>query len=295
MALSIRAAVALCAVSMAMAARAGLTLTPGDPLYADAKGAALKEPEGVGCSESALVVADTGHGRLVAYEWKDGTLSGGTELKVSQVTYPVRVQLGAGGDIFVLDRKARRVAKLNHSGQFVGWVEPKNASGVIAGAFRVGPEDHLYLLDIAENAVVVLDANATVTRKLELPRGKGLFTDISVDGAGTIYALDSVGATVWSADKSASAFKPFTKSLKEAMSFPSYITPDGKGTLFVVDQNGNGIVLVGPDGTYLGRRLAIGWNTGLVYYPTQVCFLGTGALALADRSNNRIQVFVVTR
>lgn len=290
-----RILIAFAALICASSARADLAIAARGPLYVDAKGVAFKAPEGVACSGTAVVVADTGNGRLVSFAWKDGSVSGGTELKLPQVTYPVRVQLDSKGNIFVLDRKARRIARLDAKGAFKGWLDPKGATGVVPVAFKLDASDNVYVLDAGGNDVLVLDASGTVTRKVALPKGEKIFTDVAVDAAGTLYAIDAVGAAVWSVEKGGAELKPLTKSMKDSMNFPAYVTTDGKGTLFVVDQNGNGLVLLGIDGSYLGRRLAIGWGEGTVYYPAQICIGDAGDMVLADRGNNRVQLFAITR
>jgi sugar lactone lactonase YvrE len=286
--------IALVALVSASSARAELAVVGRGPVYADAKGITFKAPEGVACSGSTVVVADTGNGRLVSFEWKDGFVSGGNELKVPQVTYPVRVELDGKGDILVLDRKARRIARLDPKGAFQGWLDPKGATGVVPVAFKLDASGNAYVVDGVTNDVLVLDPSGAVTRKIAPPKGK-IFTDVAVDGAGTVFALDAGAAEVWFVEKGGSELKPLTKTMKDLMSFPAYLTTDGKGTLFVVDQNGNGIVLLGIDGSFLGRRLVIGWAEGAVYYPAEICFNPGGDMLLADRGNNRVQLFSVTR
>ena len=78
------------------------------------------------------------------------------------------------------------------------------------------------------------------------------------------------------------------------MNFPVYMT-GSKGRFFLVDQNGNGIVVLGADGAFQGRQLAIGWSDGYLYYPAQLCINGAGTAFIADRGNNRVQVFDTTR
>jgi DNA-binding beta-propeller fold protein YncE len=287
--------IALAALAATPIARADLALVSRNPIYADPKGVAFRAPEGVGCSATALVVADTGNGRLVAYDFKDGSVGGGSEVKLAQVTYPTRVQLDGQGNILVLDRKAKRIARLDAKGGFKGWVDPKGAAGVIPGAFKVDGADGLYVLDLASHSVLGLDGSGTVTRRIQLPRSNALFTDLTVDAAGTLYLLDAQGKLVWSVEKGGTEVKPLSKSLKDSLNFPGYITTDGKGVLYVVDQNGNGLVLLGIDGSYLGRRLAIGWTEGTVYYPAQLCVSPGGEVVLADRGNNRVQLFSLTR
>jgi hypothetical protein len=264
-------------------------------IYQDAKEAPLRSPEGVACSDTALWVADTGNKRLVTFTLKDGRLSLGTEVKLTQLTYPTRLQLNAKGGLLALDGKSHKIVRMDEKGVYVGTVEVKgivNASAVVPGSFKVDG-DSLYLLDVAGRRVLVLDANGTVVRQLELPSG-GEFTDIAVDLAGTIYAVDGVNASLWSADKNATAFTAVVKGMKDKMNFPASIV-SSKGRLFLVDQYGNGIVTLGLDGSYQGRQLAIGWSDGTVYYPSQLCVTDGGAAFLADRYNNRVQYFTMAK
>ncbi len=265
-------------------------------IYQDAKEAPLKGPEGVACSDTALVVADTGNKRLLTFTLKAGLLSLGTEVKLTQLTYPTRLQLDSKGGIVALDGKTRKIVRMDAKGVFAGMVEVKgvaNASSIIPASFKLDASDALYLLDVAGRRVLVLDATGTVTRQLELPK-TGEFTDVAVDLAGTIFAVDGVNAALWSAEKNATAFAAIAKSMKDKMNFPASMV-SSKGKLFLVDQYGNGIVTLGIDGSYQGRQLAIGWNDGSVYYPSQLCMTEGGAAFLADRNNNRVQYFSLAR
>ena len=265
-------------------------------IYQDSKEAPLKGPEGVACSDTALVVADSGNKRLITFTLKDGRLSLGTEVKLTQLTYPTRLQLDSKGGIFALDGKTRKIVRMDPKGVYAGTVEVKgvpSASSIVPASFKLDAADALYLLDVAGHRVLVLDATGTVTRQLELP-ATGEFTDVAVDLAGTIFAVDGVNAALWSAEKNATTFAVVAKSMKDKMNFPASMV-SSKGKLFLVDQYGNGIVTLGIDGSYQGRQLAIGWNDGSVYYPSQLCMTEGGAAFLADRNNNRVQYFSLAK
>ncbi len=263
-------------------------------LYADAEEKPLKAPEGVACSDSGYVaVADTGNKRLVIYTFKGGRLGGGKEIKVEQLTSPQRVQLDAKGDLLALDLKTRKVVRITAGGAYAGPVVAKgieDSAALQPTSFKLDASGNVYLLDGPGRRVLVLDPSGNVTAQIPLPKESGVVTDIAVAAGGGLYAIDAVNAVVWSAEKGAAAFKALTPSLKDRMSFPSYITTS-KGRLFVVDQNGNGIVILGVDGSYQGRQLSIGWNDGLVNYPGQLCITESGATFVADRFNNRVQAF----
>ncbi|HEX9306799.1 MAG TPA: hypothetical protein VF894_04870, partial [Anaeromyxobacter sp.] len=149
---STRAAAALAALLAAGGARAqSLALKPEVALYQDAKEAPLKAPEGVACREDgAVVVADSGNGRLLRLTWKDGVLSAATELKVAQVTAPSDVQLDeTGAGFLVLDRKAKRIARVDPAGAFASWLDPKGVTrgSVVPVGFAVAPGGAVVVLD----------------------------------------------------------------------------------------------------------------------------------------------------
>jgi hypothetical protein len=285
---------ALLALAPAAARAQSVVLTHDGTLYADGEEKPLKAPEGVACTDSGhVVVADTGNKRLVLYTFKDGRLGPGREVRLDQLTAPQRVQIDAKGDLFAFDLKTRKVVRVTASGAYGGTILVKgieNASDVVPSAFKIDPAGNVYLLDGAGRRVLALDPSGTVTRQVQLPAEAGVVTDIAVGAGGVLYAVDAVKAVVWSAAKDDAAFKPLSQSLKDRMSFPSYITAS-RGRLFVVDQNGNGVVVLGVDGSYQGRQLSTGWGEGLVYYPAQLCVTESGTAFVADRYNNRVQVF----
>jgi sugar lactone lactonase YvrE len=265
-------------------------------IYADSADVALRAPEGVACDDrGSLVVADTGNARLLTFTWKDGSLDGGTQVKLAQLPYPVRVQIDSKGFVFALDRRARKIVRVDAKGAFAGYVEAQGEAAMTPAAFRLDAADNVHVLDVASGKVLVVSPDGRVKRQLPLPKGATGVTDVAVDSSGRIYVVDAVTAVVFAAEKEATAFKPLSASLKEMISFPTYLTPDNHGKLYVVDQNGNAVVRLGVDGTFQGRELAIGWTDGTIYYPAQLCVTEAGDAFLADRNNNRVQIFAGAR
>lgn len=290
---------AMAAVGLPAVAEAqGIILKHQLSIYADEKNVGLRAPDGIACNDSGVVISDTGNARLVKFALADKKFSAGVPIKLDQLKRPARAKALADGRILVLDEKTRSIVRVDASGKFAGRVEYKGDAApktVVPGAFDVDPSGTLFVLDLASRSVLALGANDSVTRKIDLPKARSTsFTDIAVDPAGTVYAVEAVGATVWSAAKGDAAFKQLSKSLKEYMNFPVALAV-ARGSLLVVDQHGDGIVAVGLDGIYRGRQLAMGWTDGLVRYPSQVCANAAGEVFLADRGNNRVQLFTVVR
>jgi sugar lactone lactonase YvrE len=268
-------------------------------IYFDSKGGGLKLPEGVACGESPFfIVADTGNGRLLRYSLQDGVTKGGDEFKIDQISYPVRVQLSSKGEIFALDGKQRRIVHLSPEGAFKGYIDPAglpDSSSFVPRSFKLDTADNIYVLDIFSARVLVLDPTGKYVRQVDFPEKYGFFSDLAVDSKGTIFLVDSVDAVVYSAPKDAKSFSPLSQKLEEYVNFPSSITVDSRGTIYLADQNGSGVVVLGTDGSFLGRSLVFGWKDGLVRYPAQICTNEKGEFFVADRENNRVQVFTVIK
>lgn len=294
----------ICAAFLAITAAAAgagfgaeiLKLKPVVSGYADAHGGALKQPEGVGCDgKSLVVVADTGNGRLVEYKFTGEGLTPIAEFALPQLSYPIRVQVDQKGGIYALDGRSRRIVRISPSGEFRGYVEPKDADSavpMVPRSFRIDPNGIVFILDVLSGRVLLLDPEGKIVREIAFPREFGFFSDLDVDEAGTVFVIDSVGRKVFSAPRGATAASPLPGSLKEDLDFPTSIASDGRGNLLVLDQNGGGVVVLGRDGTFRGRQLSMGWKEGLLRYPSQICVGGDGSVFIADRGNNRVQAFL---
>ncbi len=268
-------------------------------LYVDGKDAGLLFPEGVGCDgKGRFIVADSGNGRLVEFTVVDGKPVPGREIRVPELSFPMRVRVNAKGEIFALDGRQKRVVRLGPGGEFRGYVD---ASGMpppataIARSFDIGRDDAIYLLDVFAARVLVLTPDGKFARQVEFPKDYEVISDLAVDRAGTIHLLDSVKAVVYSAAKGSAQFSPLTASMKGMMKFPATITTDARGTIFVADRNAGVIFALGPDGSLRGEQLKMGWNEGLLLYPEQMCINDQEEMAIADRGNNRVQLCSIRR
>lgn len=263
-------------------------------LYADDKGGGLNQPDGVACSKNRLVVADSGNGRLVQYSIVDGELRGGKEIRLPQVVYPIRVAMNSKGDIYVLDERQRKIARLSPEGAFQQYVD-LSAGSTTGIVFPVGisldGKDNLSVLDIGGGRVMVFGDDGKFQRQVDLPKEYGFITDLATNEKGTIFLIDSVSGVVYSTAKDPAAFTPFTEKLKDELKFAAAIAADDKGLLFISDQNGGGIVVVLPDGT-TRRLFSMGWKEGALRYPSQLCINTDGDLFVTDRANSRIQRFI---
>ena len=266
-------------------------------VYSDEKGNGFNQPEGVACTGDKLIIADTGNGRLLEYSLVMGEPKGGKEIKLAQLPYPTRVLINSKGDIYVLDGRQRKIARLKPDGTFSQYVDLSAASGdisrpVVPVGIAIDESDTLYVLDEAGSRVIVVNNDGKIEREIPFPQKYGFITDVAADSKGNLFLTDAVNAVIYSATKDATAFSALTPSLKEDLKFASNIATDNKGALFVSDQNSGGIVVIGRDGTFRNRLLTFGWREGMIRYPAQICIDPQEGLFVADRGNYRIQKFV---
>jgi sugar lactone lactonase YvrE len=275
-----------------------ISLVPKLSVYTDDKDVALNVPEGIACNDKEVVAADTGNGRIIIFHYDDSGLKLETPVKLPNIASPTRVQLDAKGDIYVLDGKLKKVAHLDPSGKFVGYIEPQGLPAGVGSinpvSFKFGPSGNIYLVDNTSESVIVLDPSGKFLKKMDFPAGVGFIPDLCIDPQGTVYIVDAMNCVVYSAPNG-QPFSSFTGSLKDDMSFPISITMDDKNAFYIVDEHGGGVIILGPDGSFQGRQLSLGWSEGLLYYPVQMCVNPAGYAFIADRGNDRIGIFSVVK
>lgn len=265
------------------------------PIYVDGKGAGIRQPEGVSCRGNSLLVADTGNGRILRYTVSGETWTPEAEIVLPQIPYPIRVDVNSKGDVFVLDGKLRRIARVASSGEFRGYVDPVGdlQGTVVPRSFRIDKDDNLIVLDVFSARILVLDPSGKIQRQIPFPKEYGFFSDLAVDAGGNIYLVDSVRKMVFTAARNSSAVVPLSEDMKGDAYFPIAIATGSRGGIYVVDQNGSGIIVLGQDGSVRGRRLSMGWKDGFLRYPAHICVNDNGNVFIADRGNNRVEAFML--
>lgn len=292
------AGLALC-LALPASGEGGVALRSGPPLYADSLGNPMLRPEGVGCGGGAtLVVADTGNRRILRFTVGEGKITPRDALALPELPYPIRVRVDSGGETFALDGRLRRIARIDAQGKFAGYLDIPNGNReepVIPRSFAIGPDDHVYVLDIFSERVLVVSRTGELLREIAFAESYGFFSDVAVARDGTVLLVDSVGRRVFSAAPGQKTVSALAEGLAEDVEFPTSLAVDSSGRIYVADQSGGGIVILGRDGSFLGRQSSMGWKAGFVRYPSGICVDDRGNLFVADRENNRVQVFGVVR
>ena len=265
-------------------------------IYTDAAGIALQHPAGVTINDNLLLVADSGGKRILTYSYQNGTVKPDKIFSVPDM-FPLMVQQVENGDLYVLDGRARQIYLLGATGSIKGKFAPKGMPDnkrIVPRSIKLLADGSLLVLDIFSERVLVFDSAGNFQRELPFPAQYGAFADMTTDKQGTIYLLDSIKAMVYSAGKIANEFSPLTEGMKGNMNFPTSLATDNYGHLYLLDKYGSGLAILGTDGSFIGRKLSMGWKDSQLYYPSQMSLNEKGDLFIADTENHRIQQFNIS-
>jgi sugar lactone lactonase YvrE len=290
------AALAVLLIAGSVEAKKTVRLRPMPPIGADANGGPIEQPEGVGCRDRTVLISDTGNGRLLSFEVEEDVMTPSAPIELPELPRPTRVALNSKGEIFAVDSRLRRVAKISAAGEFVEYVSLGPSGSGFQSAPRsvaIDGDDNLYVLDTYAATIVVLTAEGEPLRRIAFPDGYSFIADIAVDSFGILYAVDAVRKTVYSAKKDELQLTPLADGLPEDLESPAGLAVGAGGHIFVTDQGGGSIVILSRDGEFVARQSGMGWKSGRLRYPTAICVDDQGDLFVADRENNRIQVFFV--
>jgi hypothetical protein len=196
--------------------------------------------------------------------------------------------------MFLTANKQRRIIRLTGSGTFKGYLDP---SGVPSPAtyvpknFFIDGNDNIYILDVFSQRILILNSDGTYRKHIAFPENYGFISDFAVDVKGVVFLIDSVNAMVFSTANSNATFMPLTEQLKQYVRFPTCILIDKNGRIYLLDRNGGSIIMLGQNGSFLGRMSGPGWKDGRMIHPSQIALGNNDEIFVADTHNSRVQIF----
>lgn len=258
----------------------------------------FSEPSGVFFDEvkKRLYVADSGNSRLVSF---DSDFKYVSEFSNNRMNLPIAIGKlsdgnfivtdGAMGELMHIDLKQKAVEILSVKKQ------PPAAEKFFAGRFAIDSKDRIYVIDKLNKRILTVSLTGEYISSFSVkdPNFYG-FTDVKVDGAGSVYALDTLGSTVYIFDTNGSVASKFTvqraSDAKRVVggSFPSSVAPGPGGRIYVLDRHLGDIAVYSRSGTLqyiLGRR---GFDYGEHYSPSYMAIDESGRIFTTD--GNRVQV-----
>ncbi len=254
-----------------------------------------------------IYIADTGKHRVVIFDLQGNyiaTLNGKTQREPYTFSNPVSVGASEDGRVFVLSKQDKKIVIFNRNLRPTSFIEFPN---VLPTALYI-KGNRVYVA--SDRAILIGTLEGRLVRQVGMfGKGKGQFDlpgGLVVDDNEIIYVADSLNYRVQAIDaKTGKAKWIYGKPLppEEAIMFrgperkfglPASITLDERGRLYVVDgTNSEIVVLDAKTGKLIKTIGEIGHQDGRFYYPDGIYYGEGGYIAVADKFNDRVEIFRV--
>ncbi|WP_088830362.1 fibronectin type III domain-containing protein [Paenibacillus tyrfis] len=271
-----------------------------------------------------IYVADAGNHRIqkltiatgVWSEWKRS--AGGAGSALGEFNNPKGVAVDGSGNVYVADSNNERVQKLDIlSNSWSEWVYSGGVIGKGLGEFKypngvaADSKGNAYVADFGNHRIQKLDVSTGVWSEWKKSSGGegsalGEFdgpTDVAVDSSGNVYVSDFYNHRVQKLTVATGVWSEWKKSGGGAGSgpgefnYPSGVTVDGDGNVYVADSDNNRIQkLTAATGKWSEWKKSDGKpgsSLGEFNYPTGVAVDRNGNVYVADMKNHRIQKLTV--
>lgn len=263
----------------------------------------LKRPLGVAVSPwGDVVVADSVNHRLAVFG-PDGQFKktlGGPGSGPGQFNYPTSVAV-SGNKIYVADFYNKRVQVLDLNGKQLSVfpsAQDRQQIGPVVMPVTVATDrrGNLYVSDLSVQRILVYDAQGKMLRSFgkagTSPGELSYVNGIAVDdaGDGKIYLSNSNNGRVDEFTMDGKFIR--TLSASRRLSNPKGIAFDMENhRIYVADVFIHQVLGINSDGNIFETIGGRGFDPGKFNFPTAVAVDDQGKLYVADRENNRIEVF----
>ena len=189
------------------------------------------------------------------------------------------------GVVLFIDIKERTVKPINFS-------DVPRADVIYPGNMALDSADNLYIVDKANQRILIFDAELRFDRQILVKEGKGLI-DVKVGSNGNIYALNAIDGSVNIFDRQGKLLLRFGKKGKgkEEFNFPVSLAVQQDRMIYVVDQHKHNIMVFNRAGEFVLAFSQLGWREGRLYYPHYIYINKAGKIFVVDRGNSRISIF----
>jgi DNA-binding beta-propeller fold protein YncE len=240
-----------------------------------------------------LYVTDATNHRILSFDADFKYLSeftGGGAL-----AHPTSIVKDSSGKFFVAEPTKAQVLLIDMARKSI---KPVDFSGIPSGNpiypgnMAIDSKDYLYLVDEANQRVLVFDPDVRFQRQILVKEGQGL-RDVKVDAAGRIYTLSAIDGSVRVYDREGNLLLKFGKrgADRGEFNFPASLAVDQKGLIYVVDQHRNQILVFNKEGRFGFDFSQLGWREGRLHLPAFIYMNQMGQIFIVDRENARVSIF----
>jgi DNA-binding beta-propeller fold protein YncE len=240
-----------------------------------------------------LYVTDATSDRILSFDADFKYLSEFTGGGV--LAHPTSIVKDSSGKFFVAEPTKGQVLLIDmarKSIESIGFSGVPGGNPIYPGNMAIDSADHLYLVDEANQRILVFDPNVRFQRQILVKGGQGL-RDVKVDAAGRIYALSAIDGSIRVYDPEGNLLLKFGKrgDGKAGFDFPASLAVDQKGLIYVVDQHRNQVLVFNKEGRFAFVFSQLGWREGRLHSPSFIFTNQAGQIFIVDRENARVSVF----
>ncbi|RJQ54660.1 MAG: hypothetical protein C4521_03955 [Actinobacteria bacterium] len=268
------------------------------------QGDLLRRPTGVTVDGKGNIhVADTGKKRIVIFdsEGKFITTYGEMGQKALELWNPLSVAVAPDGRSYVLDKSKKKIVMydaLHRPVKSVTFEDDPLSVRVANQLLFVTTASGVLIGDLDGNLLTGYISRGKKPGQFDLPGS------VAVSKDGTLYVADSMNYRVQAITTKGKPKWVYGKPLpaKTAIMYrgsdrkfgmPASIAIDDNDRLYVVDGlNSEIVVLDGNTGEFVEKMGDQGHGDGQFYYPDGIAY-ADGRLVIADKFNDRVQVFTI--
>ncbi|VAV83153.1 hypothetical protein MNBD_DELTA01-294 [hydrothermal vent metagenome] len=243
-------------------------------------------------AKKRLYVADTVNNRLISFD-KDLVFI--AALTHDNFKLPLSVGKLKSGEFFITDASDGALKLINIKDKLITTFNIKGlkaaAEEFMPGRFAMDDGGNLYIVDKLNKRIVVADKDGNYQRSITA-KGKSVygFNDVRVDAKGYVYAVDTVGATIYIFNEKGALVTRFGGKGGEAgLVFPVSVAINSKGLIYVAERYLSQIMVYNRFGALQFTLLSKGVTPGEIYHPSYIYIDKSDIIYTIDGA--RVQVF----
>lgn len=267
-----------------------ITESGGVPLFRDPLQMSLNTETG------ELAVTNAGTGNVVVLRVRDEKAL----LRIDRrqgLNPPFGISLKADKTLVAGALKGGEIRILGPTGEMQKTWDPSRIlkHPVRPGRMRSGPSDTTLIMDRQNDEVLLLQRDGTLRRVLGGSGKLDQIQDALFGPEDRIYTLCNGGQTVRVFSHEGKFLFGFGKHAgsPENFSFPSALSFDAKGRLWIVDAFQHKLKVFSSKGDFLFQFGGIGTAPGELFFPVDMAFDNQGRLWVLEKGTNRIKIYEV--
>ncbi len=253
----------------------------------------LKNPSGLFFDEAKkrVYITDSGNKRLISF---DNDFKYIAELSHEAMVLPASIVRNRDDNFIFVDASRQEVMFVEVKKESIRPFEftgiPQAGEPFYPGRIAINRSTGvLSVIDRLNKRIIQAGQNGKFIRAVTVPDQMFFgFTDIKVDDADNIYAIDSIGRAVYVFDGAGGLASRFSVSAG-GVKFPGSLAVDKNGLIYVTDMQGDMIFVFNRAGELQHTLSRPGVKEGELEHPSYIYIDSEGRIFIID--GDRIQVF----